>query len=233
VDRQELERRLSAAPLFAGIAPSLRVRLAQAAIVTSHRADDALWREGDPADAFVVIQHGLVAIRRATPGVEDALIGIFGPREAIGISAALERGRFPADAIAITDEVEVLRVQAKPVLEALPHDPVLAMSVNRSLLEHTHALRTKIDVLSAGPVSRRLAALFHHLADRFGDEDATGALDVPLAISRVRLARLVGARGETVMRTLATWRRRGLLREDPGGFHFSSRSALESLLSGR
>lgn len=231
VNPSELRHRLQTSAPFSSASDALLDALAAEASVAKVRAGGAVWREGDAATAFTVIQHGLVAIRRAAAGGEDTLLGIFGPREAIGLSAVLERGVYPADAVALSEDVEVIRVRAAPVLEALPHDSALAMGVNDALLAHTRALRSKIDVMSAGPVPRRLAALFLHLADRFGDEDETGGLLVPVGISRTGLARLVGARPETVMRALSTWRRSRLLTDaEAGTFRFRSRRGLEELL---
>ena len=230
-DRGELERRIASAPLFAKAGADVWRRLTGIARLRSFAADELVWRQGDPASYFVVVQHGLIAIRRASAGGEDALIGIFGAREAIGVPAALEQGRFLGDAVVISECATVLQIRAALVLQALEHDPQMAMSVNAALLAHTRRLLEKIDVMSAGPVARRLASLFLNLSDRFGEEDRSGALLLPIPISRVRLATLVGARPETVIRVLATWRRRKLLEDDAGGFRFADRDGLEALLA--
>lgn len=225
----EIERRLSASRLFAGLSSRLVARIAAETTTRAHRAGEALWRAGDPAASFTVIQSGLVEIVRTAPGGETAMLGLFGPREAIGVAAVLERAPYPAAALALTDDVQVLSVRAAPVLELAAEDASVAMALNRALLEHTAALRSKIDVLSSGSVPRRLAALLLHLAERFGDEDESSATRIPIAMSRAQLASVVGARVETVIRTLGRWQREGWLESGKEGFSLQS-GALRRIL---
>lgn len=226
----EIARLMAVMPIFRPLDEEERARLAEAASVKSHRADDLIWRAGDPARSLTVILRGLVEIRRATPGGEEALLALFGPRETIGLTALLERDTYPADAVAVSDRVEVLRVPAAAFFDTLDRRPAFAGAVQRALIDHTHALRTKIDVLSAGPVPRRLAALLLHLADRFGDEDEQGAIHIPVALSRTRLARLVGARVETVIRTASRWQKEGWLVTTDEGFEIRDPAALQRRL---
>lgn len=83
---------------------------ARSAVRRRFRRRDAVWRAGDAATSFTVITRGLVEIVRRAADGSDAILAIFGPRESIGDVAALEQGRYPADAIALTEEVEVLQL---------------------------------------------------------------------------------------------------------------------------
>jgi CRP-like cAMP-binding protein len=159
-----------------------------------------------------------VQIVRSAPSGERVTLGIFGPRESVGDVAVLEGGSYPADAVAISPTLEILRLPAAPVLAACETDPALARAMQRSLLEHTRALRSKIDVLSAGSVAARLATLLLFLADRFGDELADGATLVPVPLSRGALASLVSARVETVIRTMSQWQKSAVVRSTAEGF---------------
>ncbi len=226
----ELLRRLQSSRLFAELDGPVQERLAQGASVRTLPAGERVFREGDAAEHVHILLSGLVEIRRATEAGGEALLGLFGPREVFGLSAALERSTYPADAIVVSEYAEVLRVQSEPVLALLPESTVLAAAVNRALLEHTRALRAKIDIMSAGAVPRRLALLFSYLAERFGDEDEQGALFIPISLSRAQLAHLVGARVETVIRTVSRWQKEGLLKTDRDGFELKSPDVLEGLL---
>lgn len=190
----------------------------------------ALWRSGDAATAFTIIQRGLVQIVRTVPGGERATLGIFGPRESVGDVAVLGGRPYPADAIAASTAVEILRVPAGPVLAACEGDPALGRAMQRSLLEHTEALRSKIDILSAGGVPARLAALLRYLAERFGDELEDGSTFVAVPLSRGALASLVSARVETVIRTMSPWQKAGVVRSTPEGFSIDA-AALEALVA--
>ncbi len=226
----EIESRLRVSPLFRDVAPSSLHRFARETALVRVDEGAALWRPGALADRFMLVQRGLVQVLRRMPTGDVATLALFGPRECVGVVAVLNRKPWPAEAIAHGDHVEVLAVRAEPVLDAMREDPSLAMAANRVLCDATEMLRSRIDVLSAGAVPQRLAALLLHLGERFGDTDEGGALRIPLALSRASLARLVSARVETVIRTASEWQKRGLLVTDATGFEVRDAAALQQIV---
>jgi CRP-like cAMP-binding protein len=211
-----IERTLRASNLFSGVAQC--DDFARVAIRRQFHHGDYLWHHGDAALALTIITSGLVKICQPNQTGESAIVALFGPRESIGDIAVISSGRYPADAIAVTRDVEVLAIEKKPVLEAMQRDLALANAINRSLVSHSAALRQKIRIMTAGPVERRLAALLLHLAERFGDENDKGEIEIPVVLSRADLARLVGATIETTIRAMSRWQKSGLVSTTPQGF---------------
>lgn len=226
----EIVRRLKSSQLFAGLTDELLATIAAETMPRTYEEGAFLWRTGDEATHFTIIQSGLVEVRRPTPSGETTMMGLFGPRESVGDFAVLDLGKYPADAVAVSEKVEVLRVRAPIVVETLRNQPRIANAINRSLVDHVKVLRAKIDVMSAGSVEKRLAVLMQHLLERFGDEGEDGRLHVPVALSRVQLARVVGARVETVIRTMSRWQKEGWLQTDAEGFHLASMEPLERIV---
>jgi CRP/FNR family transcriptional regulator, nitrogen oxide reductase regulator len=223
-------RILRRAPVFAALDPGLLDDLSRAGATRVLARGDALWRTGDPATHFTVIASGLMKIVRPHPDGTDTIVGIFGPGESIGDTAVLERSRYPADALAASETAEVLHVDATPLLEAMATDPAIARSMNRALIEHTRALQSKIAVMSAGSVPRRLGTLLLYLAERFGDELPDGTLVIPVLLSRAELASLVGARVETTIRIVSGWQKSGLLRTSAEGFSLPDPERIRELV---
>jgi len=223
---------IRASRLFSGVPEDLLGALAGAVSLGRYAGRAHLWREGDPADRVVSIVTGLVEITRQSAAGDPATWALFGPREAIGLTAALEGAAYPADAIALTDEVTALEVRAAALLDHMGAHPEVALAVNRALLDHTRALHQKIGVMTAGPVASRLATLLLELAARFGDEAADGTTRVPIALSRAQLAALVGARVETVIRTLSAWQREGWLRAERDALELARDHPLDHLAAG-
>lgn len=230
MERAEIARHLRGSRLLGPCSDETIDTAASHASSRTLAAGEELWREEQAARSFTVIVSGFVEIVRSAPGGADALIGIFGPRESIGVSAVLEEGTYPAKAVALT-ALTAIAIEAAPILTLMRADPRIGAAINRSLLDHTDALRWKLDVMSAGTVPRRLAALFLHFADRFGDDDAEGQLFIPLALTRQHLSRLVGARTETVIRTLSRWNKAGILETTPDGFVITSEVDLRAELA--
>ena len=224
--------RLRASKLFHGLNEGWLTRLASESRLVRLGENEYLWRAGSQATHFTIIQRGLVQVLQPTPGGDDSLLALFGPRESLGDTAVMERGVYPADAVAASDAVEILRVRAEPVLAALPREPELSQALNRALLDHTRALRAKITVMSAGAVSQRIATLLLHLSDRFGDEDENGRVFIPVPLSRSALSRLVGARVETVIRTVSRWQKDKLVVTTKDGFEIESLERLQALARG-
>ncbi len=172
-------------------------------------AGDYVWRRGEAAQSFIVVKEGLIAVQRDTADGENVLVALFGPGDTLCIVPALQQIPFPADAVTVSERVEVLVVAAAPVLGAMGRDAALAAAVNRALLDHASSLRDKIDIVSAGTVPRRVAALLLHLAERFGHESDDDTVEIHPAVTREQIARLVNARTETVIRIMSRWSKAG------------------------
>jgi CRP-like cAMP-binding protein len=196
---------------------SLSLLLARAVEATLAE-DEPLWRMGDVPESAHFIRRGLVQIVRRLPSGDEATIGLFGPRECAGLVAVLGGQRYPAEAVAVSDRVDVIRVPSDVLRDSIASDPALARAMNGTLVSTSNLLRAKIEVLTAGEISQRLATLFLHLGERFGDETGDDELFIPVVLSRKMLARLVGARSETVIRVMTRWDREGLVSTSGEGF---------------
>lgn len=224
--------RVAALELFSSLGAADLARLARGARQRRLSSGASLWFAGEPARHFAVIESGVVQIRQMTPTGEGVVVGLFRSGEAIGLAAALEDGVFPADAIAIGGPVDVLWIGADALREALAASVAVGLAVNRALLQHTAALRAKIDIVSAGSVPRRLAALLHYLIERFGKPaDVGGGVVVEVNLTREEIGQLVSARVETVIRILSRWQKAGWLTSRPGGIEITRADMLERILA--
>lgn len=203
--------RLARTRLFSVLDGDTLQRVAASARLYRLSAGKRLWLTGEPAEEFCVIQAGLMEVQRLNADGDAVTLGLFGPGDAIGISAVLDRCPYPADALTLTASAEVLRVAAAPVLALLEHNAALALAMNRALLEHTDILRAKIDIVSAGSVPCRIAALVLYLAERFGEPHDGLAILVGVDLTREQIGQIVGARPETVIRIMSRWHKAGWL----------------------
>lgn len=221
-------RVLRASRLFSPLEPRQIAEFARSATRATYARGEHLWHAGAPAESFTIIVSGLVKISRTAPDGSEAILALFGPRESVGDVAVLRAGRYPADAIALS-EVEVVRVDGVTVRSAFASNPAVLAAVNASLIEHAQALQEKIRIMSAGKVEKRLAMLLRHLAERFGDELDDGTTFVPVRVSRAECARLVGATVETTIRTFTRWQRQGIVETKPEGFAVRDLEALRKI----
>ena len=224
---QSIERVLRASRLLSALSDATRAEFARGAVRRSYERGDFVWKAGEPATHLTIIASGLIKICQPGHDGANAIVALFGPRESVGDIAVVSRGTYPADAVAASDALHVIRIEKTPVLAAMDRDIEVARALNQSLVDHSKALRQKIKIMTAGAVDQRLSALLTHLAERFGDQDAQGAITIPVVLSRTELACLVGSTVETTIRILSRWQKSGALSTTEEGFVIHKPSDLD------
>ena len=218
---------------FRPLREEILAELAPHALSADHDEETVLWNAGDSSRSFTFIVRGLVQISRTNGRGDEAILGIFGPGESVGTLASLEGRGYPASAIATT-RITIVQIPSVAMREALARWPEMLTSATRALGNSTNELFCKLEIVSAGPVAIRLACLFLHLAERFGDETDGGPNPthiIPIALSRGSLAKLVGAREETVIRVLSTWRTDGWVSTTADGFELHAPERLQAMVA--
>lgn len=117
------------------------------------RRGEVLFREGDPATAFYVIERGRVRLELSTPGRPDAVIQTIGPGDLVGLSWFDGAGAtWSWNAMAMMD-THTLSLDAAAVRAALLRDPGLradvASCVASEAIRRLHAARQQLVELSA------------------------------------------------------------------------------------
>lgn len=230
VAAREAAARLAKSPIFADVSPGRLARLARGAVMKRLRAGEIMWHGGEPAQYVAVVQSGLLRLGRPNAEGEAYSYGIFGPGEMVGLYAALDDGVYPSDATAVNNTVEVIKIPAEVLLDSMRRDPQVGMAVCRALMQFTATLRAKIEIISAGPVPNRIASLMLYLVSRFGQMQGNHAAFLPLPLTREQIGELVGARFETVIRTLSQWDRAGWFRTTSEGFELLRLDMLRRVL---
>lgn len=188
-----------------------------------------VWRQGDPPAFFLALVRGLVKVCRALPNGNVAALGLFGPRDPLGVLAAVDGVPYPADALVISKSAEILAIPMEVLHHRLAVDPALGRALLACISTRVRGLHQKLVIVSSGQMPARLAALVLSLLDRFGDEGESGWF-VPIELTRKTLAELIEARTETVIRLVSGWQAEGLLQMVPGGIEVPHPEALRALV---
>lgn len=209
---------LARSGLFGGLEGRLLDAVVKHCVERQFHGGDTLWRAGQPATHFDMIESGLVKVGHLTPSGDHVTFGLFGTGDIIGIGSAIAGTPYPANATAVSEHVQVIRVRAAAVLTLLDQNAQFAQAINRLLVQHTAVLRAKIDIVAAGSVPKRLAALLLYLVGRFGSVQVDGVGHIPIVLTRQQISELVDARIETVIRILSRWQKADWLRTVSNGF---------------
>ncbi len=193
--------------LFAGLPPADLAAVAALTIPKLLDKGEYLFREGEPAHGFYVVQRGAVSVHRLGPGGREQVIHIFRAGESFAEAALTSETGYPASARAI-EPSQVLLVQKQDFLALLRRQPELALRMVSSMSLHLRILVARLDDLTLKDVETRLA---HWLLRRCPNPEDTHPVAIELPGPKRILAAELGTVSETLSRTLARFREQGLL----------------------
>jgi CRP-like cAMP-binding protein len=199
----------------------LRRLIEDTAVRTSLRAGEVLFSQGEPGDAFYVIERGEIEISVHSLDGRKLALDIQRSGEVFG-EIALFGGDRTATATALTDS-ELRRIRRADVLAALRSRPELALEFIDVLCDRLRSLSSKLEERTFLPVPVRLASRLLYLEGKLGG--AAGEV----AVSQADLADFVGATREAIAKTLAVWRSRKLVSLTRGAVHILDRAELEGI----
>jgi CRP-like cAMP-binding protein len=219
--------------LFESLTEANKKYLLEHSLTKEIKKNQYLWQKTDPGEFCVFIIEGLVEIINTNQEGEDCILGIFGPGEIVGLSAILNSMPFPASARVSCNGCRVLKMYIRSAdvdLEGEQRKNILLWQ-REMLLLHEQILRDKIRILGAGRLHLRLIELFEHLLLRFAtrQEQNTKKSFIPVPITKTQIAKIIGARVETVIRVLNKWEKAGFLTMNDKGISISHLNQLRQL----
>jgi len=134
-------------PFFAEFDPEYLELVAGCGRNCRFNAGEYLFREGDPADTFFLIRHGMVALEIAVPGRQSMTIATLREGEIVGVSWLLQPYRCVFDARAV-ELTRAISLDAKCLRGKLDEDPVLGYEMVKRFLpiltSRLHATRLQL-----------------------------------------------------------------------------------------
>jgi CRP/FNR family transcriptional regulator, dissimilatory nitrate respiration regulator len=193
--------------LFAGLPPSDLENIAAVTVIKTLSKGDYLFREGDPATGFYIVQRGAVNVHRVNAAGKEQIIHIFRAGESFAeVALASEKG-YPADACAL-ESSQVLLVQKDGMLALVRRQPDLALRMLGAMSGHLRVLVGQLEDLTLKDVEARLA---NWLVKRCPNPQSQQAVRIELPLTKRVLAAELGTVSETFSRTLAKFREQKLL----------------------
>ncbi len=214
--------------LFAASAPDDLAQLATACHPARLEKDAFLFREGDTATGFFVVQSGAISVQRIGPGGKEMIIHIFRPPESFAEATLASDGGYPADARAIEPST-VLLVPRQAFVDIIRKRPEMALRMLGSMSLHLRALVARLDDLQLKDVETRL--LFWISSRLRASSPPPKAIQIPG--TKRSLALELGVTSETLSRTFAALRQRGLIRVTGTRIEIPSHAQLQTALDQR
>ncbi len=183
---------------------------------------EVLFEQGDEGDALFAIISGALEFSILSEDGRKLSLDMMRPGALFGEIALFDPGERTATAMAI-EPSRVWRVKNADVLAQIRKDPDLAVDMIKLAGQRMRWMNRQLQEQVFLPLPSRLARKILHLAPVRGGEPTS------LTLSQTELAEYVGATREAVSKTLAGWKRIGVIDASRGGLVVLDRAALDAL----
>jgi CRP/FNR family transcriptional regulator len=198
---------LRSCQLFAGVPPEDLTLVAGITIVKALEKDAYLFREGELAHGFYIVQKGAINIHRVNAAGKEQVIRVFRTGESFAEATLATAMGYPADARAV-ESSQVLLVQKAGFITLLRSRPELGLRMLASMSLRLRSMVSQLEDLTARDVETRLA---NWLVKRCGKTAADKPVVIQLTATKRMLAAELGTVSETFSRTLAKFREQKLI----------------------
>jgi CRP/FNR family cyclic AMP-dependent transcriptional regulator len=170
--------------------------------------DQLLFVEADKAIAYFQIKTGSIKLYNLTADGQEFIQAILRSGESVGQAALLGKFAYEASASALEPSM-VWHVPADYFLQMLADHHNLQVKIIQAMSEEVRFKSVMLRAIAFYAPEDRLQSLFHFLQSRF-----TASKDKPVVIpyTRQQLANMLRLRVETVIRTVKSMEKRGLLK---------------------
>ncbi len=232
-------------PLFGGLKEEDLRRIRSIASLKQVKKRAVLFSEGEETRGFYVILSGKVKVYKVSPDGKEQILHVVNSPDSFAEAALFLEGTYPASAEALSDS-QLLFFPKRDFIRLIEKNPQLSINMIVSLSQFLKRFASLIEELSLKEVSSRIAKYLIDLslksskADTNRNDGRTGTRfreekspkEVELDLSKTQLALKLGTISETLSRTLAKMKAKGIIDVRKNRILILNREALEELASG-
>ena len=202
--RAALTSTLRQSRMFADLSFDNLMAVADVCSLKSLQKGATLFREGDRAEGFYVLQTGAISVFKITPDGREQIICVFRAPESFAEVTLATVEAYPANAVALENS-QVILVQRAGFRDLIRRNPELSLHMLASMSLHLkHLVQTLQDYKGRQFEGRLADWLLRHAPE--------GAPVFELPVTKKNLAGQLGVTSETLSRTFARFRDEGLIR---------------------
>jgi len=197
-------------PIFSQLSEEEFAELQALMVPVEYERGELIYQEGMPGSGIYIICKGLVKYGKySADRTRRRLLKILGARDLLGLETLFCPDPCPFSGFAKTlMDTKVVFIEKQQFLKFLKGHPQVLFALAERLSRELAAYECKLAELAYSPIRPSLARLLLILARRFGIRREDG---VEIEFSRGDLAELAGTHLDTVVRTLAGFREKGLI----------------------
>jgi CRP/FNR family transcriptional regulator len=191
---------------------------------------EILFSDGEEARGFYVILSGKVKLYKVSPEGKEQILHIVSAPDAFAEAALFLEGNYPAFAEALSDS-RLLFFPKREFIHLIEKNPQLSINMIITLSQYLKRFALLIEELSLKEVSSRIAKYFIDLSLK-SVKEGKNPKEVELDLSKTQLASKLGTISETLSRTLAKMKAKGIIDVKRNKILILKREVLEELASG-
>ena len=208
-DASVVAPQLADTELFRGLAPDALAVVASHGRVQLLPRGTILFVQGKPADRGHALLSGRVRIAQSGSEGGKLLVRFVGAGETFGTVALFTDRRYPAEASAVIDSVEISWSE-QTLLELIHRYPQISLNLVRVIGARLREVQERLRESATQPVGQRVANALLRLADCDSDSAAGDTL-IEFPITRQDVAEMCGSTLYTVSRLLTAWEKAGYI----------------------
>ncbi|VFU09413.1 Crp/Fnr family transcriptional regulator [Methylocella tundrae] len=202
---------LAALDLFTGLTAAALTDVGGRARLRHIPKDTRIFAQGDAIGRCHALIDGSVRISQTAGEGAEVVMRFIGAREMFGSVALFTDGRAPAEAVALTDCVEISWSKAD-LIDLIALYPGIGLNLVKIIGARLGEAQDRVRELSTQRVGRRLANALLRLAGEDGRSAGEARIEFPL--TRKDVAELAGTTLHTASRILSAWEKAGLVSSD-------------------
>ena len=217
-------------PLFAGLKEEDLKKIRTIASPRQIGKKEVLFSDGEEAKGFYVILSGKIKLYKISSEGKEQILHVVSAPDAFAEAALFLEGSYPAFAEALIDS-QLLFFPKRDFIQLIERNPQLSINMIVSLSHFLRRFTSLIEELSLKEVSSRIAKYLIDLSLKSAKEGKIPKA-VELDLSKTQLASKLGTISETLSRTLAKMKTKGIIDVEKNKISILNREALEELASG-
>jgi CRP-like cAMP-binding protein len=203
-------RYLSVLPLFNALQPFELQRLAEGCVLQRYARGEAVYRTGEPCEAFHVVVTGQVKLHAISPAGQEKVIELVGPGNSFGEALVFTDKPCVVNASAVTDSL-LLGVRKETMFGEIAREPRFALRMLAGMSRRLHGLIHDVEsyALHSG-LQRVIGYLLREQSGEGGESSCT----VSLPVSKATIASRLSITPEYFSRVLGELEGAGLIEVD-------------------
>ncbi len=197
-------------PLFACLSETDRQELAKHAVEVPIQKGEFIFREGDPADWFHIVQQGNVKCVKSTPEGREVTLKVLMPGDLFCCEASAFSGDSHPGCAQSMGDGTVIKIHRNAMLEVIQKNPAAAVSIINYLSLRLRESQDNAKAFALDRAEQRVAAILVNLAERSGVQETQG-LRISVRLTHQDLADMAGLTKETTSRILSRFKKEQLI----------------------